>query len=113
MHPTHLRTQVAPADILITLPGCQYGLDPHHPFALHLPVGTIAVEYEPMPAVELNGKWIVILQGDAVGEHVVRLQRIAVIGLEKGFHAHFYPLGNQADHRVKVVKNDIPLIRWD
>lgn len=45
-----------------------------------------------------------ILQGNAVGKHILRLQRIAVIGLVKCFHAYLYALRDHTCHVVKIKK---------
>ena len=104
IHPAHFCAKIAAAHILVILPGLQRRLNANHTFAFHFTVAAVAVEDMPVPAVQFNGKSIVILQRNAVSKHEFRLQRVAVIRLVKGFHTYFHALGDHAGHKVKINK---------
>jgi len=101
MHPPNLRMQVAAAHILVLLTAADNGLHADHALALNLAVAAVAVENMPVAAVQLHREGIVIFDGNTVGEHELRLQRVRVILLIERLHADLNTLRNHTDHKIR------------
>jgi hypothetical protein len=91
-HLAHFCPEIAATDILIPLPRVQNRLNANDSLTFYLPVAAVAVENMPVPAMQLDGKIIMVLDGYAIGKHILPRQRIGVIRLVKRFHAYFHAL---------------------
>ena len=92
-HLSHFGAKVTTAYILKLLTWLKQRLLANNAFAFHFPVFTIAVKYMPMPAMQLNGKAVVIVDGNTISEHELIINGVAVVGLIKCFDAYLYSLG--------------------
>ena len=101
-HFSHFGAQITPAYILIGFARFNNGLNAHYALAFYFAMAAVAVEDFPMPAQQLYRKRIVIFKRDTVGEHVLRLDRIAVVRLIKRFNTHLNPLRYDAIHNPPV-----------
>ena len=59
-HSSHFSAKIAAAYILIHFSGAKCRLHTHHSFPFYFAVGTIAIKNEPMTAMQLYWKWIII-----------------------------------------------------
>ena len=89
-HAAHFCAKVAATDILVFLTWVKRWLNPHNAFSVYLAVLAIAIKYLPMAAVKFNGKIILVLYGDSVSKHKLRLQWVRVVWLVESFYTYFY-----------------------
>jgi len=89
-HAAHFCAKIAATYILVFLARVERGLYAYNAFAVHLTVLAITVEYLPVAPVKLYRKIVLVLNGDPVSKHKLRLQWVRVVWLVESFYAYFY-----------------------
>jgi hypothetical protein len=93
LHAADLATQVATAAVLELLPVLQHRLNAYNAFPLYHAVLPIAFNNGPVPVKQLDGKVIVVFNGNAVSKQKLLIYRVAVFFLVEVFNADPYSLG--------------------